>query len=548
MSTRVAISKSALPARLQSRLRSLGAVIAVAAADGGCVTVLHSGAPHRLHRLLALTPAFAAAVRRAWPNLAANLGGCVEVWPHVWLTPVSDGRRRRGSEELPEQLTVAVSVGREFLATDQFRLLCDAHQLDAQATIHDSAAAAWTTAHEAARLAPALDWMFQDAIELERRDGELTGLSCELSETYEELSLLYRLSTSMTLEQQPQTFLADACTQLQETAGLRWLAIQLIDGDPRMNELAGEVITGGGLAIDKPALKRIGDALMRAMPSPTKPWVIDDTTKIDAPGLVQVSRSALVVPIVSDDHLLGVLLGGDKKDGSEINSIDAKLCSALANSLAIFIENFMLYEDMQAMFMGTLHALTSAIDAKDSYTHGHSERVALMSRMLAAAAGLDAPTVERVYIAGLVHDVGKIGVPEAVLCKPGKLTSDEFELVKMHPEIGARILRDIRQMNSLIPGVLYHHERWDGRGYPRGLAGENIPLFGRLICLADSFDAMSSSRTYRKGMPHEQVLAEIARCAGSQFDPDLAAMFVRLDFREYFDVIEKHQSQLKRSA
>ena len=546
MPTAAAIS-NALPARLQARLRSLGAVIAQASSDGGCVTLLHGGVPHRLHRLIVLTPAFAAAVRRAWPTLAGSVGACVEIWPHVWLAPVSEAKRRRGGEPV-EQLTVGVFVGSAFLDTDQFRLLCDVHQLDAQAARHDAAAATWITAAEAARLAPALDWMFQDAIELERRDSELTGLSGELGETYEELSLLYRLSTSMTLEQHPKKFLADACSELQETVGMRWLAIQLIDSDPRMNELAGMVVTGGDLALDDQALQKIGSALMSAMPSNTKPWVIDDTSRVNAPGLAQASRTALVVPIVSDDHLLGVLLGGDKEDGSEINSIDVKLCSALANSLAIFIENLMLYEDMQAMFMGTLHALTSAIDAKDSYTHGHSERVALMSRMLAAAAGLDAATVERVYIAGLIHDVGKIGVPEAVLCKPGKLTQEEFELVKMHPEIGARILRDIRQMNSLIPGVLYHHERWDGKGYPRGLAGENIPLFGRLICLADSFDAMSSSRTYRKGLPHEQVLAEIKRCAGTQFDPELAELFIRLDFREYFNVIEKHQTELKRSA
>src|SRR5690606_548032 len=110
-------------------------------------------------------------------------------------------------------------------------------------------------------------------------------------------------------------------------------------------------------------------------------------------------------------------------------------------------------------------------------------------RRLAEAAGLDAAAAERVYISGLVHDVGKIGVPEAVLRKPGKLTADEFDLIRMHPQIGYHILKDIRQMQDLIPGVLYHHERWDGRGYPTGKAGADIPLYGRLIGLADAFDA-----------------------------------------------------------
>ena len=196
------------------------------------------------------------------------------------------------------------------------------------------------------------------------------------------------------------------------------------------------------------------------------------------------SHGLLVVPLHAGQQPLGVLYGGDKLDGSQIDSRDSKLCESLAASLAIFIENTMLYDDVQGMFVGTLHALTSAIDAKDSYTRGHSERVAMMSRTLAEAAGFDADCCERVYLSGLVHDVGKIGVPEVVLCKPGKLTDAEFGLIKQHPSIGANILRDIRQMRDLVPGVLHHHERWDGRGYPDKLRGEDIPLFGRIIGLA----------------------------------------------------------------
>jgi len=194
--------------------------------------------------------------------------------------------------------------------------------------------------------------------------------------------------------------------------------------------------------------------------------------------------------------------------------------------------------------MGTLHALTNSIDAKDSYTHGHSERVALMSRLLAQAAGLDPHVVERVYIAGLIHDVGKIGVPEAVLCKPGHLTQEEFDMIKLHPEIGSKILQDIRQMQDLVPGVLYHHERWDGRGYPHNLRGKEIPLFGRVIGLADAFDAMSSNRTYRQALDHKQVINEIKRCAGSQFDPELAQIFVNLDFTPFYELIQKHQRRV----
>src|SRR5207302_5656747 len=188
----------------------------------------------------------------------------------------------------------------------------------------------------------------------------------------------------------------------------------------------------------------------------------------------------------------------------------------------------MLFEDVRDLMMGVLHSLTSAVDAKDPYTCGHSERVAVLSRRLAREMALPAQLVERIYMAGILHDVGKIGVPESVLHKTGKLTVEEFDQMKKHPQIGARILADIKQVQDLIPGVLYHHERYDGKGYPTGLSGENIPLMGRLICVADCFDAMTSNRTYRRALPLEVAMIEVHRCAGTQFDPAMAEAFLRI--------------------
>ena len=154
----------------------------------------------------------------------------------------------------------------------------------------------------------------------------------------------------------------------------------------------------------------------------------------------------------------------------------------------------------------------------------------------------------RVYLSGLLHDVGKIGVPESVLTKPGRLTDEEFAAIRKHPTIGGQILGNIRQLQDIIPGVLYHHERWDGRGYPHMIAGENIPLMGRIICVADSFDAMSSTRTYRPALPLETVLEEIRRCAGTQFDPMLARLFVTLDFGPYQKAVEEQQALTQAAA
>ena len=248
------------------------------------------------------------------------------------------------------------------------------------------------------------------------------------------------------------------------------------------------------------------------------------------------------VPLERDRRPLGILIAIDKNDSTEFNSVDLKLLNNVGNQCSIFLENAALYQDMQGLFMGVLHALTRSIDAKDAYTRGHSQRVAELSRDLARKIGLSEEQCERVYLSGLLHDVGKIGVPEAVLTKPGKLTAEEFDAIKKHPEIGAQILGNIKLLQDIIPGVLYHHERWDGRGYPHQVAGEEIPLMGRIICVADSFDAMSSTRTYRAALTIETVLEEIKNCAGTQFDPALAKVFVTLDFGPYHRAVEEQNA------
>ena len=222
--------------------------------------------------------------------------------------------------------------------------------------------------------------------------------------------------------------------------------------------------------------------------------------------------------------------------------MDVKLLTATAAQLGIFIENALLYEDLNATFLGTLEALTNSIDAKDKYTCGHSQRVALLTAQLAQEAGLDEDQVDRYRIAGLVHDIGKIGVPESVLLKTGGLTTAEYESIQKHPEIGARILKNIPQMEDILGGVLHHHEKYDGSGYPHGIAGEDIPLVARMISLADTFDAMSSSRTYRNAMTRNSVLDEMNRVAGKQFDPELIQLFMNLDFSEWEQLMIEHQA------
>ncbi len=193
---------------------------------------------------------------------------------------------------------------------------------------------------------------------------------------------------------------------------------------------------------------------------------------------------------------------------------------------------FQLYQYLENGSFATIQALAAAVDAKDAYTNGHSERVAQYSSSLSAELGDSAEMVDRIFRCGTLHDVGKIGVPDAVLKKPGRLDPDEQLVMETHPVLGELIAGKVPQLADLLPGVRHHHERWDGKGYPDQLAGEAIPYIARVLAVADTYDAMTSDRPYRKGLAQEIALSEIEKNAGTQFDPRLALAFVNLMRRQ----------------
>jgi HD-GYP domain-containing protein (c-di-GMP phosphodiesterase class II) len=178
--------------------------------------------------------------------------------------------------------------------------------------------------------------------------------------------------------------------------------------------------------------------------------------------------------------------------------------------------------------MDVVQTLAEAIDAKDTYTNGHSSRVAAYSKEIARRLGFPEAEQNEIYMMGLLHDVGKIGVPDAVINKPGKLTDDEFRQIRNHPATGGRILANIEDMPKLVTGARWHHERYDGTGYPDGLKGENIPMEARIIAVADAYDAMTSNRSYRRGMDQDKVREQIESGKGSQFDPRLADIMIEM--------------------
>ncbi len=239
-----------------------------------------------------------------------------------------------------------------------------------------------------------------------------------------------------------------------------------------------------------------------------------------------VTRNILCVPVMSDNEVAGVLQAINKKEGI-FTSRDLRLLTSLADQVAIALENASLHEELKRTFVEVVESLAEAIEKRDPYTGGHTKRVVGYSLMIADEIQLDTEEKDRLRMAALLHDVGKIGIDDSVLRKPAKLDDMEFEKMKAHPAIGAEILGKIPQIKNIIPGILYHHEWYNGKGYPRGLSGDALPRIARIISIADTYDAMTTDRPYRKGLTHEFALAELKKYSGIQFDPGFVDAFIQ---------------------
>lgn len=246
-------------------------------------------------------------------------------------------------------------------------------------------------------------------------------------------------------------------------------------------------------------------------------------------GTPQKPLTLISAPLLNKDKLIGVInceRDLAKKGSFTLENLD--LLDTLASQASVAIENARLYNNLLNVYLETIRSLAAAIDAKDSYTHGHSRRVTDLSVGIAQIMGLKKDDIDTIRHASLLHDVGKIGISEQILLKPGRLTDDEFETIKSHPHIGAGILNSIEFLKNVCMIIEHHHERFDGQGYPSGLKGDEIPLGSRIICVADSFDAITSCRPYRKPLSFKDATQEIKRCSNSQFDPEVVNCFLRL--------------------
>ncbi len=237
--------------------------------------------------------------------------------------------------------------------------------------------------------------------------------------------------------------------------------------------------------------------------------------------------SHIRIPLVAKNEIVGVLNLGSKRP-SAFTSEDLSTLEKLAYQMGVALENSRLITDLEGLFIGTVKSLSSAIDAKSKWTAGHSERVTKYSVEIGKGIGFSDKQLNDLELSGLLHDVGKIGTYESILDKAGKLTDEEYAIIKQHPGKGAEILLAIKQMKDIIPGVKHHHEFYNGKGYPDGLKGEGIPLMARVLCVADSVDAMGADRPYRKGRAMDEIIVELKRCSGMQFDPKVVDVFLNV--------------------
>lgn len=240
------------------------------------------------------------------------------------------------------------------------------------------------------------------------------------------------------------------------------------------------------------------------------------------------AETSLVAPMLVRDKVVGVLAVASSRKGERYGNDDMEMFKNFSAQAAVSIENTQLYERLQESYLGTIASLAAAIEARDPYTVGHSARVTQYAVAIAESMDLSSEEVEEIRLAGLLHDVGKIGVPDQILNKPGSLSEEEFAAIKMHPIMSMRIVEPLPHLGNIIPIIYHHHERYDGQGYMEGWAGDKIPLGARIVAVADAYEAMTSDRPYRSALSREDAVSQLQVNSGSQFDPSVVRHFLKL--------------------
>ena len=368
-------------------------------------------------------------------------------------------------------------------------------------------------------------------IENARLRIEVDSLASQVVQDFEELSLIRTLAAHLDIPQtqeETQHFVLESLGNLVGGVGAVSIAAVLHNGAE--GEKCDPVWTNDSLVTADQMHALIeryeGDLKKQPVVYNRKPDVTNDIpSALDAFVMVECS---------SEGRLHGWIVACNRIEERRKNvpwaqlgftTVQASLMETAVNQLAAQLNNVRLLRQKEELFTDVIRALVNAVEARDPYTCGHSERVAGFARCLGAKIGFSASECERIYLTGLLHDVGKIAIPDGVLQKPSRLNEQERAIIETHTDSGWRILQELDALQDVLPGVLYHHEHWDGNGYPDQLVGENIPIDGRLLAVCDAFDAMTSDRPYRRGMSIEKAVEILNDGAGSYWDPRLVLAF-----------------------
>lgn len=363
----------------------------------------------------------------------------------------------------------------------------------------------------------------EKVLDAERQKVSRLELLMELSNT---------ISASLRIEQVLQVMAARIVEAIEAT----YCTIFLLDEDEGDLQLAAahsrhplDLTSRLGLIVSKSEVPRF-EAVLKSR----EPMIVGGRREGESmhsgrmEELLGAAQSLLLYPLIVEGRPAGVVCIGEQRswERSPVSKEKEALCQTIVNQGAVAVGNALSHEALEEAFIGTIRSLAETIDAKDPSTRGHSDWASKYALMIGRQAGLDEDKLENLTYAGYLHDVGKIGIPDEVLSKPGRLTQEEWRLMKKHPIISARILEPVRISEDVKAAVRHHHERYDGKGYPYGLAGDSIPLAARILAVADAFEAMTSDRPYRKALSDEQAVAELVKCSGTQFDPSIVRHFL----------------------
>lgn len=415
------------------------------------------------------------------------------------------------------RLPVQISVDRCFVATGIFATDTAKANLDSFAEMFDGdrdAAGAWLDSQKTwdanvlLLLGEAIVGKLNADADVKRMKKEVDLISQNLATTYEEISLLYTITQNLRISRSDEELGQLAIEWLVDCVSATSFAIQYLPvaehGDSTYKaRTRPNLIISGDCPVDEEGFRELVETL--DLSASTGAFIANDKSTIERHLYERGIRQLIVVPLCEGDNVFGWLAAFNHVEDREFGTIEANLLSSVGALLGIHSGNRDLYRQQSELLANIVRALVSAIDAKDPYTSGHSDRVARYAVRIALEMRVNPKLLNTIYMSGLLHDVGKIGIDDNVLRKAGRLTDAEFEHIKKHPELGYKILADIKQLSDVLPAVLHHHEQWDGKGYPMGLSGEDIPQLARIMSVADAYDAMTSDRPYRAGMPDEKV-------------------------------------------